>query len=583
MGSNCGSENWRFVKQVLQGRWFSIFAAFLIMIGCGSTYLFGTYSKVLKTKFDFNQTQLSSLGFAKDLGANLGVFAGLFAEVAPPWMLFLVGLTLNFFSYFMIWLSLSEYVPKPDLWLMFIYIYISANAQNFANTAVMVTSVRNFPDQRGVVLGLLKGFVGLGGAILTQIYFSIYGHEDPISLVLLLSWLPSLVCFLFFLSFRTVKARKHPQELKVFFHLLYVSLTMAAFILFLTITQKSTPFTHAKYVGGVSVIVALLSLPLLIAVKEELFLFKLNKQTKDPSVVVSIPVQKLEEIVETSSSPSLSDNLSNKPQRGDDFGILQALLSKDMALIFIATVSACGSSVAAIDNLGQIAESLNYPSKSISVFVSWISIFNFFGRVCSGFVSETLMTKYKLPRPLIFGLTQIITCIGLVAIAFPFNNSVYAASLIIGFGFGAQTPLLFALISDLFGLKHYSTLLNCGQLAVPFGSYIMNIHVVGRLYDREATKIGNVKTGKGLTCTGIHCFSESFGILVIVTLFGAMASFVLAYRTKEFYKGDIYKRYRDDKMWTTQSDVELFSSSDGKKMKNCDEEHDHDGNKFISK
>ena len=91
MGSNIGSENWRFFKQVLEGRWFSIFAAFLIMIGCGSTYLFGTYSKVLKTKFDYSQTQLSILGFAKDLGSNVGIFAGLLAEVAPPWVLFLTG------------------------------------------------------------------------------------------------------------------------------------------------------------------------------------------------------------------------------------------------------------------------------------------------------------------------------------------------------------------------------------------------------------------------------------------------------------------------------------------------------------
>ncbi|XP_038895743.1 uncharacterized protein LOC120083907 [Benincasa hispida] len=546
-----GAQKWWFVKQVVKGRWFSVYASFLVMIGCGSPYLFGTYSKVLKTKFDYNQTQLSSLGFAKDLGSNLGVFAGLFAEVAPPWLLFLVGLTLNFFSYFMIWLSVTEYIPKPHLWLMFIYIFISSNAQNFPNTVVMVTNVRNFPDQRGIILGLLKGFVGLGGAILTQIYFSIYGNLDPIHLLLLLSWLPSFVYFLVFLSIRTIKAPKYTQELKVFYYFLYIAITIAIFILFLTITQRNTVFSHGTYVGGVSVIVVLISLPLLIAIKEEFLLFKLNQQTKDPSVEVSIPVNKLEDIPET----SLPSSFSNKPRRGEDFGILQALFSKDMALIFIATVSACGSSVAAIDNVGQIAESLNYPSQTVSVFISWISIFNFFGRVCSGFVSETFITKYKLPRPLIFGVAQIITCIGLISIAFPYKNSVYAASLIIGFGFGAQTPLLFTLISDLFGLKHYSTLLNCGQLAVPFGSYLMNIHVVGRFYDKEATKIGNVKNGKGLTCIGTHCFSESFGILVLVTLFGAMASFVLAYRTREFYKGDIYKRYRDD-MWLTKMENE---------------------------
>ncbi|XP_023519357.1 uncharacterized protein LOC111782789 [Cucurbita pepo subsp. pepo] len=205
------------------------------------------------------------------------------------------------------------------------------------------------------------------------------------------------------------------------------------------------------------------------------------------SILVLIPREQLEEILEISLL-SVS-NVYKKPQRGEDLSILQALLSKDMTLIFIATVSTCGSSVAAIDNLGQIAESLKYPNHSISILVSWISIFNFFGRVFSGFISETLMTKYKLPRPFMFGLTQLFTCTGLLSIAFPYINSVYVASLIIGFGLGAQTPLIFAIISDLFGLKHYSTLLNCGQLAVPLGSYIMNVEVIGRFYDAEATKI----------------------------------------------------------------------------------------------
>ena len=67
-----------------------------------------------------------------------------------------------------------------------------------------------------------------------------------------------------------------------------------------------------------------------------------------------------------------------------------------------------------------------------------------------------------------------------------------------------------------------------------------------------------MKNGKGLTCAGTHCFSESFMILATVTLFGAMASFVLAYRTRDFYEGDVYKKYRDD-IEVTQSNVELYS------------------------
>ncbi|KAI6676561.1 hypothetical protein NL676_037357 [Syzygium grande] len=45
-GCCCGG---RFVLQVLRGRWFMMFASFLIMAGAGATYLFGVYSKDIKS------------------------------------------------------------------------------------------------------------------------------------------------------------------------------------------------------------------------------------------------------------------------------------------------------------------------------------------------------------------------------------------------------------------------------------------------------------------------------------------------------------------------------------------------------
>ena len=83
----------------------------------------------------------------------------------------------------------------------------------------------------------------------------------------------------------------------------------------------------------------------------------------------------------------------------------------------------------------------------------------------------------------------------------------------------------------------------------PIGLYLLNVKVAGYYYDKEAEKqlkaVGlERKPGEALNCAGGECFRLSFIIISVVTLFGAVVSLVLVARTRGFYKGDIYKRFR---------------------------------------
>jgi hypothetical protein len=535
------------------------FACLLILSASGATYAFGIYSTALKSSLGYDQRTLNTLAFFKDLGSNVGVVAGLLNEVAPPPAVLAVGAAMNLAGYLMVYLAIAGRTARPPLWLMCAYICAGANSQSFAGTGALITCVKSFPGSgRGIVLGLLKGYVGLSGAILTQLYLAIYGADDAKSIVLLIAWLPAAVSVVSLPIVRVMPSPRQDNDDGAFFRFLYISLALVSYILVMIVIQQRNSFSHAAYAASATALLLLLIPPLLtVVVRQEYNWFKkgdVQEEESLPGPPTSVTVEKPTAALQATQHlpaplafSSCFKDMFSPPAHGMDYTIPQALVSVDMLVLFLATTCGVGGTLTAIDNLGQIGQSLGYPAKSVNTFVSLVSVWNYAGRVTAGFASEALLARHGLPRPLALTLVLLLSCAGHLLIALAVPRSLYAASIIVGFCFGAQWPLLYSIISEVFGLRYYATLYNLGAAASPIGAYVLNVRVAGRLYDAEAARQHRHGVdGESRTCMGAACFRESFLIITAVTVAGALVSLVLVWRTWSFYKGDIYAKFRVD-------------------------------------
>ena len=86
--------------------------------------------------------------------------------------------------------------------------------------------------------------------------------------------------------------------------------------------------------------------------------------------------------------------------------------------------------------------------------------------------------------------------------------------------------------------------------------------VIGKLYDEMAMTGSNASE---FHCEGSKCFEQSFTILAGLTFVVAMVSLVLVRRTAEFYRGDIYQKFRED-MDSLKTEMEFYPL-ESKRMK----------------
>ncbi|GJP76487.1 hypothetical protein CLOP_g6925 [Closterium sp. NIES-67] len=261
----------RWWAALFSNRWFCLAAASWVEACSGVSYMFGLYSQSFKETLGYNQQIVDMVGMAKDIGGNVGIVSGFVGDIAPTWVVLAIGAVLNLVGYGFLWLVLTGRLVgawQPPVWVVMAFICVGTNGATFFNTAGLVTCVKNFPHSRGPVVGLLKGFIGLSGALFTQFYLALYA-PDRDAFLLMAAWLPSLVALLATPAIHQLPPTSEPTERGNLMAVLAASVCLALYLLAASLLDHSV-----RVSWHVSVLISLgalliLAWPARIAVTQE--------------------------------------------------------------------------------------------------------------------------------------------------------------------------------------------------------------------------------------------------------------------------------------------------------------------------
>uniref|UniRef100_A0A061QPB7 Mfs general substrate transporter n=1 Tax=Tetraselmis sp. GSL018 TaxID=582737 RepID=A0A061QPB7_9CHLO len=233
-------------------KWIVVCAASFTQLSAGLPYCFSVYSEALKQHFNWTQIQLQTVGFACSLGAYLGVISGLFYDwlrkydKLGPRLTLLIGMTMNIVGFTALWAAGSGYI-NASLWQVAIFAWIAHNNGTWFDTSSMVTTVRNFPNHRGTVVGAMKSITGISGAIYVQVYLGFFA-PDSIGFILFLALMPFAIscvtiCFLNHVPFVTTAEVGRSTNKRLLF-MYGVIIVLAVYVTLTALWQGLTKVPH---------------------------------------------------------------------------------------------------------------------------------------------------------------------------------------------------------------------------------------------------------------------------------------------------------------------------------------------------
>ncbi|KAL1558789.1 protein NUCLEAR FUSION DEFECTIVE 4-like [Salvia divinorum] len=252
--------------------WLTLVAAIWLQSINGTNSNFPAYSSELKRILSTSQLNLNNLASANDAGKLFGWISGLAAAHLPLWLVLLIGSLLGLIGYGVQFLFLTGQAPSLSYWHIFLLTALAGNGICWINTVCYLITIRNFPLDRQIAVGLSTSYIGLSAKIYTDIVDVVAASNSPSdrakAFLLLNSALPLLVCLVVAPLARDAVVGRSKRLSRGFFAMFAISMVTGVFAV---VTSLKTVVAGAvpSYVilGGMVVI---LFLPLIVPAGEKI-------------------------------------------------------------------------------------------------------------------------------------------------------------------------------------------------------------------------------------------------------------------------------------------------------------------------
>ena len=569
---------------MFDNRWVALSAGLFVQLVAGSAYAFGIYSNELKTTLNFTQRDVDRASSLGNIGMYGGVLAGMFYDRFGKPVTGLIGTFITSTGYLLIYLLTIGVLPPSPYLCAFLFMY-TWHGSAWLDVSAIATATKNFPEDKGLALGIMKSFFGLSASIIAVYNVAFFYHEktgnknksescnkaipssnrhnvsfgrhseflannsgngtNGVPLMLFLSIFMLIVGTIATMLLRTStdkRAIKNLQHGNKRIAIGYFSIVLLA--LYLAVTSLYVPKDVLLNRSLVALGATALLLPL--------FFLSYKSFGEDSGHVVlnrnedsNSNADSYKKLASTGRNYTMGGNdrqfaslVANNIDGGEDkksnsnerkeYTLVEAAKSIEFYMILFSQFTCTGAGLMVINNIAQIELALGGEPGSEGSFVLIIGVSNCFGRMLGGYLSERY--KAQVYRPLAYAIGITVMTIAQIILMFASKGfTLYVGAILCGMAYGSFWSISPALINELFGDKAFGSIYQTLNLAPALGSYVFSAVLAARLYEDHADS-NNL-------CCGQMCYRMTHLITACFTTSGAIVMVCLHFKVKSYYDG----------------------------------------------